>query len=218
MTIELAQIVSPAQVVGIDRHGDQLEVGRKRATEAGVENVRFDVADIYELPFEDESFDAVFAHAVIYHLGDPQRALAEIRRVLKPGGLIGIRDADFDRDVRAPSDSTLDLGFSIMDRVLEHSGADLAFGRTQRAVLRAAGFADIVASASYDHFGTPERVQAFSQYWVYYLGDLHRGEILEKGWATEDEISAVVQAFVEWGKDPDAFYARCRCEAVGRKG
>jgi len=217
MSVELAEIVSPAEVVGIDRQGEQLDVGRAQAREAGVENIRFEVGDIYELPFEDGSFDAVFAHAVIYHLSDPQRALTEIRRVLKTGGLVGIRDADFDRDVRSPTGSTLDLGFSIMDRVLEHSGANLAFGRTQRAVLREAGFSDIIASASYDHFGTPERVQGFSEYWVYYLGDLHREEILHNGWATEEDMSAVLDAFIEWGKDPDAFYARCRCEAVARK-
>jgi ubiquinone/menaquinone biosynthesis C-methylase UbiE len=214
MTVDLAKIVAPGQVVGIDRHEPQLELGRQKATAAGVDNVRFEQGDIYSLPFEDGALDAVFAHAVIYHLARPEAALAEIRRVLKRGGLVGIRDADFDRDIKTPLNPALESGFSLMDRVLAHSGAQLAFGRTQREVLRRAGFVDIVASASFDHFGTPDRAKAFSEYWAYYVGELHRDLILENGWADQTQIDEVLAAFRAWGEHPDAFYARCRCEAV----
>lgn len=46
---------------------------------------------------------------------------------------------------------------------------------------------------------------------------MHLDQILEHGWATSDELAAVAEAFLAWGEHPDAFYARCRCEAVGRK-
>lgn len=216
MTVDLAKIVAPGQVVGIDRHEPQLEVGRQKAAAAGLDNVRFEQGDIYSLPFADGTLDAVFAHAVIYHLARPEAALAEIRRVLEPGGLVGIRDADFDRDIKTPTNPALERAFSLMDRVLEHSGAQLTFGRTQRAALRRAGFVDIVASASYDHFGTPDRAKAFSEYWAYYVGELHRDLILENGWADQTQIDEALAAFRAWGDDPDAFYARCRCEAVAR--
>lgn len=45
-------------------------------------------AEAEELPFEDESFDLVFGHAVLHHIPDLERALAEFRRVLRPGGAI----------------------------------------------------------------------------------------------------------------------------------
>ena len=41
-------------------------------------------------PFQNESFDAVFSHALLEHLSDPGAAIAELRRALKPGGLIGL--------------------------------------------------------------------------------------------------------------------------------
>lgn len=217
MTVELARRVSPGTVVGIDRHGDQLDVGRSRAEEEGVENVRFESADIYQLPFPDGSFDAVLAHAVLYHLADPQAALAEIRRVLRSGGVVGIRDADFDRDILHPQPPAVQEAMALVRRVLERSGAHPDFGRLQRETLRLAGFRDIKASASYDAFGTPDRVQGFAEYWVYFLSHLHRETLLGEGWVTEDRLQEIVEALRGWGEHPDAFYARSRCEGVGRK-
>ena len=54
----------------------------------GVENVSTVTTEAEELPFEDESFDLVFGHAVLHHIPDLDRAFAEFRRVLRPGGMI----------------------------------------------------------------------------------------------------------------------------------
>ena len=52
-------------------------------------NLRFDVGDLFALPYPGESFDVVHLHQVLQHLGDPVAALLEMRRVLRPGGLLG---------------------------------------------------------------------------------------------------------------------------------
>jgi ubiquinone/menaquinone biosynthesis C-methylase UbiE len=54
----------------------------------GVENVSTVTTEAEELPFEDESFDLVFGHAVLHHIPDLDKAFAEFRRVLRPGGMI----------------------------------------------------------------------------------------------------------------------------------
>lgn len=51
-----------------------------------IDGLHFDVASVTDLPFADESFDAVFYHHVIEHVDDPAKSLAEIHRVLRPGG------------------------------------------------------------------------------------------------------------------------------------
>lgn len=47
-------------------------------------------ADSAALPFEDDAFDAVIAMHMLYHLSDPAAGIADMSRVLKPGGLLGV--------------------------------------------------------------------------------------------------------------------------------
>src|SRR5690606_3253578 len=77
LTIDLANRVAPGKVVGVDLSEVVLEDARRDAAAAQVTNVEFQVADAYELPFEDDSFDVVHAHQVLQHLSDPIRALRE---------------------------------------------------------------------------------------------------------------------------------------------
>jgi ubiquinone/menaquinone biosynthesis C-methylase UbiE len=102
ITIGLAAVVAPSGVVGIDRQPAQVEHARSLAAERGIPNARFEVADIQQLPFPDGSFDAVFANGVLMHLPEPVRALRELRRVLRSGGVIGVRDPDFATNILAP--------------------------------------------------------------------------------------------------------------------
>ena len=56
----------------------------------GQTNLRFQIASVCEVPFEDNTFDFVFYHHVIEHVDDPAASLVELHRVLKPGGWIFI--------------------------------------------------------------------------------------------------------------------------------
>jgi ubiquinone/menaquinone biosynthesis C-methylase UbiE len=89
-----------------------------------VTNVRFEVADIYALPFPDGSFDAAFVHGVLMHLREPVRALAELRRVLRPGSLAGVRDPDWGASLHAPATPLLDQWIALRVRVRQHNGGD----------------------------------------------------------------------------------------------
>ena len=93
ITLGLARLVSPGHVTGIDIEDSQFAIVRDRAERERL-NVEFRKASVYELPFQDGSFDAVFSHALLGHLSAPDVALLELHRVLKPGGLIGMRAAD----------------------------------------------------------------------------------------------------------------------------
>src|SRR5687768_2622459 len=92
ITVDLAELIAPGDVVGIDLSEADLESARALAADRGVRNVGFERADVYRLPFQDGAFDVAFAHSVIEHLGDPLAALKEMRRVLAPGGMAAIAD------------------------------------------------------------------------------------------------------------------------------
>jgi ubiquinone/menaquinone biosynthesis C-methylase UbiE len=217
ISVTLAALVPQGQVVGIDIEDGQLDMGRREAQQRGIPNVEFHHASLYALPFADGTFDAVLAHAVLYHLAEPMKALRELWRVLKPGGVIGLRDADFDGDVYYPAHEDVERFWKLTERVIEQSGGDVRFGRKQRRLLREAGFRNIVASASSDAFGTTEMTAGFSRYFGGVFLNQHRDLILKEQWATESDLTAMQDALLAWGNNPDAFYARCRCEAVGWK-
>src|SRR5262245_26299767 len=92
ITIGLAQWAPDGQTVGIDLGAEQLDGARARARDLGVRNVAFRQGNIFEIPFADDSFDVVFSQTVLFHIPDPEKALAEIKRVLRPGGLVALRD------------------------------------------------------------------------------------------------------------------------------
>jgi SAM-dependent methyltransferase len=192
-------------------------MGRQEAQRSGVANVEFHHASVYALPFADATFDAVLAHAVLYHLAEPMKALRELWRVLKPGGLIGIRDSDAEGDVYHPVQEDLAQFWKLAGRIINRNGGDVRFGRKQRQLLREAGFRNTVGLASCDTFGTPSMTAGFSRYWADVFLEQHRRQILTERWATDSELATMRTALLDWGNNPDAFYARCRCEAIGWK-
>ncbi len=95
ITVDLAAIVAPAEVIGVDHDPAQLELARHPAERKGAKNVRFEQGDVRQLRYEDQSFDAAFVHGVIEYLPNPVQTFGEIRRVLKDGGVLGTRHSDW---------------------------------------------------------------------------------------------------------------------------
>ena len=87
LALELAGRVGPdGVVVGCDFSNPMLELARRKAAERGASQARFEWADALELPYEEGSFDAVTVGFGVRNLVDLERGLAEMVRVLKPGG------------------------------------------------------------------------------------------------------------------------------------
>jgi len=82
-----------AEVTGIDLTPEMVAAARQLAQERGKTNVRFEPGDVERLPFEDRSFDRVITRYAFHHFPRPEDALAEARRVLRPGGLFLLADS-----------------------------------------------------------------------------------------------------------------------------
>src|SRR6188508_2857333 len=117
--ISLARRVGePGEVVGCDFSEPMLEIARDKAQEHGLANVRFEWADALELPYDDDSFDAVTVGFGVRNLADLDRGLAEMARVLRPGGRLVI--LEITQPTRAPLSTFYSLWF---DRVVPLLGA-----------------------------------------------------------------------------------------------
>jgi len=118
LALELARRVGPeGRVVGCDFSERMLELARDKAGDATSAPVTFEWADALELPYEDASFDAVTVGFGVRNLADLDLGLAELARVLRPGGRLGILE------ITQPHRPPLSTFFSIwFDRLVPRLG------------------------------------------------------------------------------------------------
>jgi ubiquinone/menaquinone biosynthesis C-methylase UbiE len=146
ITADLAKIVAPGQAIGIDLRENALTQGRTLARQRGIPNLAFEAASIQSLPFVDASFDAAFTCAVLQHLTAPVAALREIRRVPKPGGVIGIVDGSSTITFRYPTNPLLEAFDKLRGLEREYNTSHPSDAFQLRVLLREAGFERTQAS------------------------------------------------------------------------
>jgi len=213
---DLAYIVAPGEVVGIDPEQSQIELARTAAVARNLDNARFEVGNIYSLQFPDASFDAVLAHTVLEHVRDPLAALKEMRRVLKPGGVAAVRDPDYATWLWSPPTPLVEQAFQLFLRVHEQHGGSPFYARHQRRLLREAGFARTEGFAFAQSFGRPELTAAFAASFPAQLREPSFVKtVQEHGWADQTLLEDMSLAMQQWGTDPDAFVAFIMCAALG---
>ena len=214
ITIDLAEFIKPGDVVGIDLDENQIKLAREHSLERKVSNVKFEVGDIYKLPFPDNTFDAAFAHTVLQHLVDPVKVAIEIHRVLKPGGIIGVREEDTASFIISPFTPKFDELMKLYVRTWKHNGGDPYFARRQRAVLNEAGFVRVEATASAESYGTPESTRQMGDMMADYMYT-HLETAIQLNWVDSKKAKTLTTEWRSWGEHPDAFFGVLFCEAVG---
>ena len=129
-----------ATMAGIDKSADFIADAERRAAAAGL-SIDFRVGDAEALPYPDRSFDCVRAERLLIYLETPEKAVAEMKRVARPGGRIALIEPDF-------STTTINLpDRPMVRRTLAHE-ADTAvvqswFPGPLLGMLRDLGFANI---------------------------------------------------------------------------
>ena len=122
ITCDLAALVD--HVTAIEPVEGILETARATARERAVDNVSFEVGSVYDLAFDDDTFDVTHAHQVLQHLTDPPAAIAEMMRVTKPGGIVAVRDADYHAMSWHPQPPELDRWMEIYQSVARRNDAE----------------------------------------------------------------------------------------------
>lgn len=140
----MASIVGPTgQVTGVDLSTALLAEARSEPTREDSAPLDFQQGDVYALPFEDESFDFVYARLLFQHLAKAQDALSEIRRVLRPGGMLCVMDIDDDWLFIYPEPDSFRAFTKAAGRGQSSAGGDRNVGRKLGTYLSKAEFADV---------------------------------------------------------------------------
>lgn len=216
ISMDLAESVS--SVVGVDAAPEAITRAEEDRCRAGVTNVSFRVADVYDLPFADGSFDVVYGHQVLQHLAKPVAALVEARRVLVPGGIIAVRDADYGTMVHDPPEPALDRWLALYHQVARHNGGEPDAGRMLNRWVVEAGFVDISSTTSTWTYSTPVAIEGWHKLWTSRLREARMGEAaVEYDMATPQEVEELAAGWDRWAAQPQAFFAFLHGEVLAHK-
>ena len=218
ITVDLARRVAPGEVLGLDVAEEVVAQAEAHRREQGVDNVRFATGDVYALDLPEASVDVVHAHQVLQHLTDPVRALQEVRRVLKPGGLLAVRDSDYGAFTWAPADRGLDRWLELYHQVTGHNGAEADAGRLLLGWVQQAGFLDVEPSSSTWTFADPESRAWWCGLWSErVVASAFAEQAVAYGLADEAELEALSQPFLAWRDHPDGWFVLLHGEVLARR-
>ncbi|HYN94801.1 MAG TPA: class I SAM-dependent methyltransferase [Pilimelia sp.] len=217
ITADLAARISPGRVTAVEVTEDALALARAEAATRGQANIDFLVADVHALDAPAASFDVVHAHQVLQHVADPVRALREMRRVCRPGGVVAARDSDYAGFLWHPAVPALDEWLALYQRAARANGGEPDAGRRLLSWARAAGFADVTATASIWCFASPADRQWWGGMWADRIlrSDMAR-QALAAGLATEADLHRISAGWREWTAAEDGWFAIPHGEIICR--
>ena len=162
-TVILALNNPDAKITSIDISPESLEKARKNVEEKGIKNVRFLQANIFSLPFEENSFDHIFICFVLEHLQNPEEALESLKKVLKPGGTITVIEGDHGSCYFYPEGEKAIDAWNCLIRVQAHMKGNSLIGRQIYPLLQKSGFREVKVDPRmvYIDSSKPELVDGF---------------------------------------------------------
>ncbi|MFI8777818.1 methyltransferase domain-containing protein [Brachybacterium paraconglomeratum] len=207
ITAGLARIVGPGNVTALEVAEESAALTRAELAAQGLDEVTVVVGDAQALDLPDDAFDVVHAHQVFQHLPRPLDALREARRVTRPGGLVAVRDSDYEGFRWFPEDARLDRWLTLYLAAARANGGTPDAGRRLLAWAHEAGFTDVTPGASTWLHATEESRAAWGATWSGRItSDPLAGQLEHEGLADAAVREDVARAFRDWAAHPDAWF------------
>lgn len=194
ITTDIASIVPRGSIIGLDAGESVIDIANAQVHELGLSNCSFQVGDVMQLPFDDETFDVVYTHQLLIHLPDPVSAISEMRRVCKVGGFVACRESNMDDAVFHPSTSGLKKSVNIMEAMIREKRSEPHAGKFLGKWAREAGFEDKKVAESYSYLTQPSWKNSLM------TGDIGENAVRLAIVASKEEVEEMIGEWDDWEK------------------
>jgi ubiquinone/menaquinone biosynthesis C-methylase UbiE len=164
-TVTLAKNSPGALITSIDISEASVHEARNKTAAAGLTNVQFQQADIFNLSYKPESFDHIFVCFVLEHLPQPVEALQTLKKYLKDGGTITVIEGDHGSAYFYPASEKANKAIQCLVELQQKAGGNAMIGRELYPLLQQAGFNSVRVSPRmvYVDSSKPELVDGFTK-------------------------------------------------------
>jgi SAM-dependent methyltransferase len=152
-----------SRFISIDISDDSIREAKEMQKQFGLTNVEFKQADIFNLPFDDETFDCVILCFVLEHLHDPIEALKSVKRVLKKGGILMAIEGDHGSTFFYPESEYAYSAINCQIQLQKQSGGNSNIGRELYPLFKSIRLKEISVSPRmvYVDSSKPQLVEGF---------------------------------------------------------
>jgi ubiquinone/menaquinone biosynthesis C-methylase UbiE len=188
-TVHLARNHPDVHFVSFDASPKSIDIARKRAAEERLQNVSLEVADVFNLPYQDGVFDYVFVCFLLEHLPNPHGALVRLKKALKAGGSIVAIEGDHGSYYCHPRSDAADHVVQCLIDIQAHKNGNSLIGRQLYPLLVAAGFRDARVSPRmvYVDASKPELVEGFTRKTFISMIEGVKKEAISLGFSNEEK-------------------------------
>ena len=218
VSIGLAKAIAPGEMHGVDMEESQIELARSMAASQDRDNAIFHVGDVTDLEFEDSFFDVAHCLNVLMHVPDTAAVLSEVRRVLKPGGIIACRELICESCFIHPDFTIQRRSWELFEDLVRADDGHPQMGKDMKGHIKEAGFVDIRMNASFSVYNYPEEI-AFIHRLVsnWFLSPEVSEAAMKYGASSAKLVNDLKVASDRWKEHPGALFAFAFGEAIAHK-
>lgn len=215
LTNDFGSLCPQGSVIGIDSSEEVIEIAK---TAKHLAHVSYEIIDAYHLPFDDNSFDVVHAHQVLQHVIDPVALLTEMSRVVRPSGVIAVRDSEYSAFKWSPKSAELEKWLTTYIAVARYCGGEPDAGRYLENWAGQASLETVKRSNSKWVFESPEDVKWWGSVWAdRVLGSNFADHARNLKLLTDLELQNMRDGWITWSKSDPAYFMIPHGELIARK-
>ncbi|HEV3246235.1 MAG TPA: methyltransferase domain-containing protein [Beijerinckiaceae bacterium] len=218
-TVTLARRSPKAFFTSVDISPDSLQAAKAATAAAGLTNVRFEQADVFDLPFAPESFDHIFICFLLEHLPSPVAALTMLIRLLKTGGSVTVIEGDHGSTYFHPDSEAAHEAIRCQVELQRLGSGNAQIGRQLYPLMVEAGLEKVRVSPRmvYVDGSRPELIDGFTKKTFIAMIEGVREPAIKAGLIEPEDFDSGVRA-LQRTTEPDGVFCYTFFKGIGKKG